>query len=349
MKSRIAILGAGAVGGYVGAHMARANEDVILIDHYAEHVAYMQTQGLHISGPAARDNFSTKVDALQISDVQRLSKERPIDFALIAVKSYDTRWATELIKPYLASYGVVASIQNGINEDEIADIVTWQRTLGVTVAGCGGILHAPGHVRRSNETAKGAVVFRSGEIHGRPTTRVQELARILSAADGSAVTNNLWGERWSKLVVNAMRMGPASLTKINIPEQDRNDITRSLMVRLAAEAVRVGHALGYQLVKMQGIEAETFLRADAGEPAAIEEIRTILFELATRFTDNSMPSMAQDLAKGRRTEVDGIYGLIVRKGQEVGIATPLNARILDLVNRLERGEIEPSLDVVRNL
>lgn len=172
---------------------------------------------------------------------------------------------------------------------------------------------------------------------------------MLSAADGSAVTNNLWGERWSKLVVNSMRMGLATVTKINIPEQDRNDITRGLMIRLGAEAVRVGLALGYQLVKMQGIEAETMLRAGDGDPSAIDEITRILLELANSFADNSMPSMAQDIAKGRRTEADGIYGLIVRKGQETEIPTPVNLRILELVNRLERGEIEPSIEVVRNL
>jgi len=349
VKTRVAIVGAGAVGGYVGAHMSRAGEDVILIDHYPEHVAHMQKEGITISGPAARDNFSTGVNALHISDVQHLSKERPVDVALIGVKSYDTAWATELIAPYLRSNGIAASIQNGINDSQIARVVGWERTLGVTVAGCGGILHRPGHIRRSNVTPPGGIVFRAGETHGRTTPRAQELARVLSAADGSAVTNNLWGERWSKLVVNSMRMGLATVTKINIPEQDRNDITRGLMIRLGAEAVRVGLALGYQLVKMQGIEAETMLRAGDGDPSAIDEITRILLELANSFADNSMPSMAQDIAKGRRTEADGIYGLIVRKGQETEIPTPVNLRILELVNRLERGEIEPSIEVVRNL
>jgi len=91
------------------------------------------------------------------------------------------------------------------------------------------------------------------------------------------------------------------------------------------------------------------LRAGDGDPSAIDEITRILLELANSFADNSMPSMAQDIAKGRRTEADGIYGLIVRKGQETEIPTPVNLRILELVNRLERGEIEPSIEVVRNL
>jgi 2-dehydropantoate 2-reductase len=309
----------------------------------------MLEKGLFVSGKGTRDNFSTKVNAMHICAVQRLANERPLDVALIAVKAYDTSWATALIRPYLASNGIAISMQNGINEDQVAAIVGWERTLGVSISGCGVDLYAPGHVRRANVTPTGQVVYRVGEVHGRPTARAKEVARALSAADSAAVTSNLWGERWSKLVVNSMRLGLAAVTRINIPEQDRNDVTRSLMIRLGSEAVRVGWALGYELAKIQGIEPETLVRAGTGDPAASDEIRTILLDFASRYEDNTLPSLAQDIVKGRRTEIDGINGLIVEKGLQTGIPTPANRDIWQLVKRLEHGELEAGLDTVRGL
>ena len=349
MTSRIAIVGAGAVGSYVGAHMIQAGEDVVLIDQYPAHIDAMRRQGLHISGLAPRDNFSTPVNALHICDVQRLAKQKPVDIALIAVKAYDTSWAAALIAPYMAASGIAVSMQNGINDDQVAAIVGRERTLGVTIAGCGVDLKTPGHVKRANVSAEGHMVFRTGEMDGQTTDRVKELVRVLSKADAAAITNNLAAERWSKLVVNAMRPGLASLTKINIPDQDRNDVTRGLMVKLAAEAVRVGQALGYPMVKIQGIEPETMLLADSGDATALEKVKAVLFDFASRYDDNTMPSMAQDIVKGRRTEVDGLNGLIVEKGRQAGVSTPINAEILARVRRLERGEIEAGLHTVSDL
>ena len=97
MGSRIAIVGAGAVGGYVGAHMARAGEEVTFLDPWPEHVEEMRTRGLRVTHAREVPEFSVPVRALHITDAQRLAKEKPIDIAFVCVKSYDTAWATTLI------------------------------------------------------------------------------------------------------------------------------------------------------------------------------------------------------------------------------------------------------------
>jgi len=91
------------------------------------------------------------------------------------------------------------------------------------------------------------------------------------------------------------------------------------------------------------------LLADRGDATALEKVKAVLFDFASRYDDNTMPSMAQDIVKGRRTEVDGLNGLIVEKGRQAGVSTPINAEILARVRRLERGEIEAGLHTVSDL
>src|SRR5205085_9350593 len=104
---RIVVVGAGAIGGYTGALMARGGEDVTLVDLWPEHVEYIRANGMQLSGLTPAETYSIKVNARHIGDVQQFAREKPIDIAFISVKSYDTEWATHLIKPYLAPGGYV--------------------------------------------------------------------------------------------------------------------------------------------------------------------------------------------------------------------------------------------------
>ncbi len=133
MRQRIAILGAGAVGGYCGAYMAAAGEDVILIDPWPAHVEAMRQSGLRVTHAMEVPELRVPVRALDITEVQGLAKEPPIDITFICMKSYDTAWSTMLIRPYLAPSGYVVSLQNGINEETIAGVVGWGKTLGCIV------------------------------------------------------------------------------------------------------------------------------------------------------------------------------------------------------------------------
>src|SRR3954462_3427129 len=110
MSPRIAIVGAGAVGGYAGAHMAQAGHDVTFIDGWPEHVEAMRKDGLTITHLKDVAPFNVPVRALHITDVQGLAKEKPIDIAFVCTKSYDTAWATAMIKPYPAADGYVVSL-----------------------------------------------------------------------------------------------------------------------------------------------------------------------------------------------------------------------------------------------
>ncbi|MCW5603420.1 MAG: 2-dehydropantoate 2-reductase [Burkholderiales bacterium] len=350
MGKRIVVVGAGAIGGYAGGHMTRAGHDVTLIDPWPEHVEHMRAHGLRLSGLTPQETHTVKVNALHVTDVQRFCKERPVDIAFVCMKSYDTEWATHLIKPYLAPDGFVVSLQNCINEERIATIVGWGKTLGCIASLVAAELYAPGRVKRTVPMGGDKhTVFRVGEVHGRVTKRAEEVAELLRTADSAKVTTNLWGERWSKLVINSMRNGLSAATGLSGNERDAREDTRWLSIRLGTEAVRVGQALGYQLEKMLGMDGETLARAGEGSQDALAEITKILLEAAKKRSDEQRPSMAQDMFKGRRTETDFINGYVAERGAYIGVPAATHAKMNEIVKRVERGEIEAGPEAVAGI
>ena len=349
MGKRIAIVGSGAIGGYMGAHVARAGENVTFIDAWPEHVEAMRRDGLLVKGMEPGYDFVQPVRALHVSDVQSLMREAPIDIAFIAVKSYDTEWATQLILPYLADDGVVVSLQNSINEDAIAGVAGWGRTLGCCVGMHGGEMTGPGVVERTtplNMTGKPELLV--GEVHGRVTPRAVEIAKILSAAAPSDVTTNLWGVRWSKLIINAMRNGVSAVTGLAGKERDANDQVLSLTFRLGAQAIRVGRAMGLSLEPI-AFDIDTVVKAGDGDAEAHQALKDRIIKVMSGRADTQRPSMGQDILKGRRTETDMINGLVARRGREVGVDASLHEKMNDIVRRVERGQATPSLELIAGL
>jgi 2-dehydropantoate 2-reductase len=278
---------------------------------------------------------------MHLTEVQDLAKQKPIDIAMISVKSYDTEWAAMLIGQYLAPDGYVVSLQNCMNEERIAGIVGWDKTVGVIPALLGAELYAPGRVRRT--AAKGSSpyeVYRVGEVHGRITKRLEELAAMIRTIDSVKETTNLWGERWSKLCVNGMANGVAAATGMSGNDMNRDDKIRRLSIRLAGEGVRVGQALGYQLEHIRAHDPETIARAAEGDRAALDEVESQIFAGLQSNTRSELarPSMGQDMLKGRRTEIDFINGVIAAKGHEVGIPAPTHVKLIEAVKQVEHGK-----------
>ena len=344
MSKRIVIVGAGALGGYVGGSLAHLGHDITLIDPWPEHVETIRARGLELDGVTPEEKFVARPRIIHITEVQSLAKN-PVDIAFVAMKSYDTAWATALIAPYLAAEGFVVSLQNCLNEETIAGIVGWGRTVGVVASIISVDLYEAGRIRRT--VSKGGdkhTVFRVGEPHGRVTRRVEELAEWLRGIDSSKVTTNLWGERWSKLVANGMGNGVSAATGLSSSDCARNDTIRRFQIQLAGEAIRIGQALGYPLEKIRGLDAERIALAAEGDSAALAETEAALSPKpgANPRADIQRPSMAQDIRKGRRTEIDAMNGFIAAKGAAVGIAAPSHVKLTEIVTKVERGELKPS-------
>ena len=350
MSQRIAIIGAGAVGGYCGAHMVQAGEDVTFVDMWPENVEAMRRKGLRISHLRDVPEFTVPVRALHITELQGLNREKPIDIAFVCVKSYDTAWATIMVRQYLSPGGFVVSLQNCMNEATVAEVVGWGRTLGAIASSITVDLCEAGHVRRAaGKSGTKHTVFRVGEAHGRVTDRAKEVGRLLALSDSMQVTSNLWGERWSKLVTNAMANGLSACTGLISRDILLDDRLRHFTARLGSEAIRIGQALGYQLEEIHHIAPETIARAGEGDLEARRYYDEHRIAEARAGGSAHRPSMGQDMQKGRRTEIEFLNGYIVERGSEIGIAAPANAALTGIVRRVERGELQPDPDHILEL
>ena len=254
--------------------------------------------------------------ALHITEAQQLAKEKPIDIAFVCTKSYDTAWATAMIRQYLAPDGFVVSLQNCMNEETIAGIVGWGKTLGSIASSITVELHAPGQISRAaGKSGSNHTVFRVGEVHGRVTDRAKEVCGLLANADSAFVTENLWGERWSKLVTNVMGNGLSACTGMIGRDIVKNDAIRHFSNRLGSEAIRVGQALGYDLDEVSHMDPETLARAGEGDAAAKKEIDEHRLAEVSGGGGEHRPSTGQDMVKGRRTEIQFLNGFVAQEGR----------------------------------
>ena len=335
MADKIAIMGAGALGSYVGAYLTQAGEDITFIDMWPEHVETMRSQGLRASG--SQGDFTLPVKAMHLTDAQGITE--PFDFAFIAMKSYDTEWATHFIKRYVKPEGFFISLQNCWNDPVIGEIVGHDREMGCIASHIEVALWEPGHVLRGGEPGRnhGHVVFRVGEQDGRITPRSEGIAQKLDTIDAAYATDNLQGERWAKLCQNGMGNAISAMTALGSQDMADDPRCRLIRIHLAKEGAQVGLAQRLNVVDINGISAQTWADADKGD--VFEDLDGIMTGRGGRV--NWLASMAQDVHKGRHSEIDFMNGLICRKGLESGVATPYHDAIVDAMHGIDDGSLKP--------
>ncbi|MDP2948911.1 MAG: 2-dehydropantoate 2-reductase [Chloroflexota bacterium] len=352
MARHIAVLGAGAIGGSIGGYFTREGHDVTLIDQWAAHVDKIRSDGLKLTD--LEKVFTVKPRALHLSDVSSLQEQ--FDIVFLSVKSYDTRWSALLIEPFLKPDGFVLPAQNALNDEAVAAIVGAERTVGCVVTISAGV-YEPGHVIRTDPPT--AHAFSVGELSGRVTPRVQEVAAMLKAIGPSEVTPNIRGARWAKMVTNCMAnalsgiMGPQA-TSLSSELRRTAGLVRAT---IGGEVVRVAQKLGLEVEPISGVMAREF--ADAITGSAVRQLeakldaataeRRLSPEQVKHLGAPGRPSLLQDVMKGRRTEVDYFNGYVVARGAELGVPTPMNRAILELMQKVERREVPPSPDHLKAL
>ncbi len=342
MTKRIAILGVGAAGSYIGAFLTREGYDIALIDMWGEHVDAMRRDGLRVTG--TQGDFTVPVNAFHLSDAMQLGNK--FDIVFIAVKSYDTEWSAHFVKRLLVPNGLVVDSQNCMNDQLIASIVGYHREVGCVMSGITVALWEPGHVNRGGEPgrARGHDVFRVGELHGRVTPRVEEVVAMLNCIDGARATTNIWGERWSKLTTNASGNPVAAMTGLGSNGVASMPEARTIQIHICKESCQVALAQNFQVELVKGVAAETFARADDGQ---------VFEELDAKFLPSGggdwKSSMGQDVEKGRRTEVEYMNGYISEQGRLAGVPTPVNDAIVKVVGEIDAGKRRPDPENVQRV
>ena len=326
MKKKIAVLGCGAMGSSVSADLTKAGYDVTVIDQWPAQVEALKAKGLRIQ--MTDGVVETPINAMHLCDLA--SSKLEFDIVFLTCKSNDHRWMAELIKPYLKKDGVLTAIQNGMNDDSLAEILGRNRVVGCVVE-LSAEIFTPGLVKR-NTTHK-TTWMAVGELDGFYTDRVKEIEAILSHVGRCDVTNNIYGAKWTKLIANTMTMGPFGLLGLGNKDASSRPGMFDVSVNLGKESLAVGTALGYRIEPIFGLRADEF----AG--SAEENVVTAMKKLLTHIT-NGRTAPIHDHMKGRTSEMEFIPGVVSRKGRELGIATPFNDAVVEIDRMINRGELE---------
>ena len=319
--------GAGAIGGTIGAHLARAGHDVTFVDRAADHVAAINTAGLRIEGPITQ--FVSRAPAFVPDDLVG-----EFEHVVLAVKAQDTADATRALAPHLRADGYVVSAQNGLNELVIKSIVGDARTMGCFV-NFGADYLEPGVIQYAG---RGAVVL--GEIDGQVTPRIGELHRAFRDFDDAAiVTTNIWGYLWGKLAYGAQLFATA-LTNDSIADALADPRYRDIYVEIAREVMRVARARRITPEGFNGFDPHAFA-PDADRRVAERSLDDMV--AFNRRSAKTHSGIWRDIAvRKRRTETDAQLGPIVALGAEVGVPTPLVSRLISLMHEVEGSELPQS-------
>ena len=325
---RSLIWGAGAIGGTLGAHLARAGHDITLVDSVREHVDAIAREGLHITGPISE--FTVRVPAFTPEMVAG-----EWDTIVLATKAHHTEAAARALASHLSAGGCVISAQNGLNELAIAEVVGAERTVGAFV-NFGADYMEPGVILYGGH---GAVVV--GEIDGRITPRVQAIRESwLDFDERAIVTPNIWGYLWGKEAYGAMLFA-TELTNESIADALAMPAYRDLWIALAREILAVAQARGVSPESFDGFDPSSFLPTAPGG-AAERSLDALVVH--NRKSVKTHSGIWRDLAvRKRRTEVDAQLGIIVTLGREAGVDAPLTARLVELIHDVENGVRAQSL------
>ncbi len=328
------IVGAGAIGAIVGAHLIDSGHEVVFIEANRDHVAAIHAHGLRLSGE--RELLVRPKVFLPKEYQGRTGK------MLLAVKSRHTVEALQPLAKFLDPDGFVVSLQNGLEEDKIKQIVGPERTVGAFIT-FGGYYVKPGEVHYG-----GAGSFMVGELDGARTARVEALAQAFSHQQTIVVTDNIYGCLWGKMCLGAVYFGTA-IVDAPVQEIYADATCREILGRLAGEAVSVAEAHGVRVEAVDGFDPKAFRPGAPADPAAVARCWDAQLHYWNSH-DNTHTGVWRDLKiHKRKTEVDHQAGAIIAKAEEVGIEVPLIRRLKATVESIERGEAEQSFDRLKDL
>ncbi|MCR2810722.1 MULTISPECIES: 2-dehydropantoate 2-reductase [unclassified Microbacterium] len=325
---RIAVLGAGANGASIGADLTAAGHDVMLVEQWPAHVERMRTDGLRVRTPEGELHVRPRV--INLCEVAEVKTQ--FDVVLMVMKAYDSRWAAQLLEPHLVADGLMAGVQNGMTARVVEDVVGAERTLGVVIE-CSATMNEPGLVHRHTGVARSW--FAVGALPGGPSDRIEEVASLLRHSGTVAVSDDIQAAKWMKLVSNATLLVTSAV--LGLPMLDALHLPgyRDVMVAAGDEALAVGAALGHPVLPIFGLTAEEI----ADSSRVVQIMTDKLF--AAFVVPGATTTVLQDWRKGRHSEVDDINGHVVGEGARLGIPTPVNAVVLELAHRIERGRLQP--------
>ncbi|MBO5677613.1 MAG: 2-dehydropantoate 2-reductase [Bacteroidaceae bacterium] len=330
---RVAIYGAGSLGTILGAYISKAGVAIELINRNKAHVEALQSQGAKVVGTV---DFTQPVVAYTPAEMSGT-----YDIIFLMTKQQHNPEVVAMLRPYLAEDGVLVTFQNGLPEVQIAEILGEERVLGCTVA-WGATLQSPGVCELTS--APDALSFSLGAITEQKNKHFDQVKALLEHMGTVDVEENFLGTRWSKLLINAAFSGMSAVLGCTFGEAAGPKESRRIVQALIKECIDVCKAGGIRIEPVQGKDIVKLLDYSNALKRAFS---FFIIPIAIRKHAKLKASMLQDLEKGKLTEVDAINGAVSVTGRKVGCPTPMNDRVVEIIHRIEQGELRPCRDNLR--
>lgn len=330
---KYAIYGAGSLGTILGAYITKSGIDIELVNRNKAHTEALRAHGAHITGTV---EMTVPVKAIFPDEMQG-----PYDVIFLMTKQLFNKDVVSFLKPMLSDSGVIVTLQNGIPEPGISEIIGSSHTMGCVVE-WGATLSAPGESTLTSDP--GSLSFHMGKMDGITDEQCSLVKELLEKMCPVEVEENLIGARWSKLLINATFSGLGTVMGGMFGDVSETPAGKDVAVRCMKECIDVGHAAGAVFAKVQGKDItklfyyKTALKRSFAKlilPAAMKKHRLL------------EPSMLQDLKKGKPCEVDAINGIVCEFGRKYGIPTPINDQIVDIIKKEQSGELPLSKDNIK--
>ena len=324
---RVAIYGAGSLGTILGAFISKAGVPIELINRNKAHVEALKTKGAQVVGTM---NFCQPVVAYTPAEMSGT-----YDIVFLMTKQQHNPEVVTMLKDFLAPDGVLVTFQNGLPEMQIAEILGEERVLGCTVA-WGATLQSPGVCELTSEPD--ALSYSLGAISAKRSKHFNQVKELLELMGKVDVEENFIGTRWSKLLINAAFSGMSAVLGCTFGEAAGPKDSRKIVQALIKECIDVCKKGGIRIEPVQGKDIVKLLDYTNALKRAFS---FFIIPIAIRKHAKLKASMLQDLEKGKLTEVDAINGAVSDYGRRVGYPTPMNDRVVEIIHRIEKGELKP--------
>lgn len=324
--SRNAIYGAGSLGTVLGAYITKNGGQVDLINRNKAHVEILNTKGAKIIGTV---DMTVPVKAITPDQM-----EGKYDVIVLLTKQLFNKDVVTMLKDFLSDNGVIVTLQNGIPEPGIAEIVGANHTMGCAVE-WGAALIEPGVCELTS--APDSLSFHMGKLDGITDAQVKMVKDLLELMCPVHEEENLMGARWSKLLINATFSGLGTVVGGVFGDVSEDKDAQKVAIRCMKECIDVGHATGTEFAPVQG---KNIVGLFYYKGALKRALGCMLLPIAMKKHRLIEPSMLQDLKKGKPCEIDAINGVVCEFGRKHNIPTPINDKIVEIIKKIQNGELK---------
>ena len=330
---KIAIYGAGSLGTVLGAYLSKAGVSVDLITRNKEHVEALNRDGAKIIGKV---NMTVPVHALTPDEMTE-----KYELVILLTKQLENKNILENLKKNMTDDCIVCTMQNGLPELSVSQVVGENRTMGCTVA-WGATLHGHGVSELTSEPD--SMSFGLGRMNGKKDEKLMYVKSVLEKMCPVVIEDNFMGVRWSKLLINASFSGMSAVTGGTFGEAAGRKDSRVCCQNIIKECIDVAAVAGIKIEPVQGKDIVKLL--DYSNPLK-KKFAYILIPICIKKHAALRASMLQDLEKGKKCEIDAINGVVCAYGKKYGVKTPYNDKVCEIIHGIEDGKYKPSFDNVR--